>query len=102
MEKVKIGDSVFTFIRKDRYPVDKRIVEKIIETKEKTIIVLKPTLDPEYHSKEETIEVEINEVFLDVEQFKKYLISCRDNDILEYTKKVNTIYEQFTKNYKLN
>lgn len=97
MKEIKIGDYVYTFVKKDREPVDKRKVVKITETQDGKEIEVKPTFDSEYHSGEETIIFKIEDVYIDVEDFKTHLTNCRNNEI----KEIDNLYKKFLENYKL-
>jgi len=97
MEKINVGDKVYTYFRQDRYPINQRSIEKIITTKKGTTIIVKRAFDDYYEEEEETIEMDISEVYTNVNEFKKHLEKCRNMDI----QKINETYDEFLNNYYL-
>lgn len=95
IKDIKIWDYVYTFIKPDRYPIAKRKIWAIIENSKGIRLDLIPTLDPEYHAKEETTVVNLENCFLSREDFIKYIESEKLKDLENHKTMLDKIYWDF-------
>lgn len=94
-EDIKIWDYVYTFIKSDKYPIAKRRIRMIIENDKWVKLDLIPTLDPEYHENEETTIINLENSFIQREEFIKYIESEKQKDLETYKDMLNGIYSDF-------
>lgn len=92
---IKIWDYVYTFIKWDKYPIAKRRIRMVIENNKWIKLDLIPTLDPEYHEKEETTVVNLENCFVLREDFIKYIESEKQKDLDSYKTMLDKIYWDF-------
>ena len=90
-KEIKIGDEVLTFILNDKHQISRRTVIGIYRKVNGTTVELRPFLDPEYHEKEETVIVNIKDVFIDKKEMINFIKNKRDSEIKILQKNMKNI-----------
>jgi hypothetical protein len=93
--QINIWDYVYTFLKSDKYPIARRRIRMIIENDKWVRLDLIPTLDPEYHAKEETTVVNLENCFLSREEFIKHIESEKEKDLENHKTMLDKIYWDF-------